>query len=43
MIPKIYACMRSLLVVDEARVIDGRQPHALMEVLEGKNLGTVIK
>ena len=43
MIPKIYACIRSLLVVDEARVIDGRQPHALMEVLEGKNLGTVIK
>jgi acetylglutamate kinase len=43
MIPKMYACVRSLLVVDEARVIDGRQPHALMDVIEGKGIGTVIK
>ncbi|MFC1998321.1 acetylglutamate kinase [Chloroflexota bacterium] len=43
MIPKIYACLRSLMSVDEARVIDGRQPHALMDVLDGKNIGTVIK
>jgi acetylglutamate kinase len=43
MIPKMYACVRSLLAVDEARVIDGRQPHALMDVIGGKNLGTVIK
>lgn len=43
MIPKMYACVRSLLVVDEARVIDGRQPHALMDVIGGKKMGTVIK
>jgi acetylglutamate kinase len=43
MIPKMYACVRSLLAVDEARVIDGRQEHALMDVVQGKNMGTVIK
>ena len=43
MIPKIHACLRSLMSVDEARVIDGRQPHALMEAINGKNIGTVIK
>ncbi|MFC1978954.1 acetylglutamate kinase [Chloroflexota bacterium] len=43
MVPKIYACLRSLLSVDVARVVDGRQPHALMEVIEGKSIGTVIK
>ena len=43
MIPKIYACLRSLMSVDEARIVDGRLPHALMDVVEGKNIGTVIK
>jgi acetylglutamate kinase len=43
MIPKIYACLRSLIVVDTAKIIDGRQSHALMEVIEGKSIGTVIK
>jgi acetylglutamate kinase len=43
MIPKIYACLRSLIVVDTAKIIDGRQSHALMEVVEGKNSGTIIK
>ena len=43
MIPKMYACVRSLLTVDKAMVIDGRQEHALMQALEGKKTGTVIK
>jgi acetylglutamate kinase len=43
MIPKIYACLRSLLSVDTARIVDGRQPHALIEVIDGKNMGTVIR
>jgi len=43
MIPKIYACLRSLIVVDTAKIIDGRQSHALMEVVEGKISGTIIK
>ena len=43
MIPKIYACLRSLLSVDAARIVDGRRPHALMEVVEGKSIGTVIR
>lgn len=43
MIPKMYACVRSLSTVDEARVIDGRRHHALLDVVSGKNIGTVIK
>jgi acetylglutamate kinase len=43
MIPKIYACLRSLLSVDEARIVNGRQSHALMGIVNGKDIGTVIK
>ncbi|MBT3363908.1 MAG: acetylglutamate kinase [Chloroflexi bacterium] len=43
MIPKMFACLRALLFVDTARIIDGRQSHALMDVLNGKEMGTVIK
>jgi acetylglutamate kinase len=42
MIPKIRACLRALTVAKTARIIDGRQPHALLRELEGEDNGTVI-
>jgi acetylglutamate kinase len=42
MIPKINACLRALTSTPIARIIDGRQPHALMKELEGKAVGTTI-
>ncbi|MFC1893198.1 acetylglutamate kinase [Chloroflexota bacterium] len=43
MIPKIRACLRALSVATTAEIIDGRQPHALLKVLEGHIGGTTIK
>jgi acetylglutamate kinase len=42
MIPKIRACLRALTVARTARIIDGRQSHALLWELEGESSGTVI-
>ena len=42
MIPKIKACLRALSSILSARIIDGRQPHALIKELEGQGGGTTI-
>lgn len=42
MIPKINACLRALTSTSIARIIDGRQPHALIEEIEGQGGGTAI-
>lgn len=42
MIPKINACLRALNSNTIARIIDGRQPHALIKELEGQGGGTTI-
>ncbi|MFC1982433.1 acetylglutamate kinase [Chloroflexota bacterium] len=42
MIPKIRACLRALDGAAETRIIDGRQPHALLEEIEGQGSGTMI-
>ena len=42
MIPKIRACLRALTVAQTARIIDGRQPHALLREFEGESSGTII-
>ncbi len=42
MIPKIKACLRALTATPTARIIDGRQPHALREEIEGRGGGTTI-
>ena len=43
MIPKIKACLRALSGTSTTRIIDGRQPHALLNEIEGKGGGTTIK
>jgi acetylglutamate kinase len=42
MIPKISACLRALTSAPETRIIDGRQPHALVKELAGRSTGTTI-
>jgi acetylglutamate kinase len=42
MIPKINACLRALTAVSAARIIDGRQPHALVKEMKGQEGGTTI-
>ncbi len=42
MIPKIKACLRALSNTSTTCIIDGRQPHALLGEIEGKNTGTTI-
>ena len=42
MIPKIKACLRALSGTRVTRIIDGRQPHALLNEIEGKGGGTTI-
>jgi acetylglutamate kinase len=42
MIPKINACLRALSRTAITRIIDGRQPHALIRELEDKAGGTTI-
>lgn len=42
MIPKLNACLTALNAGAIARIIDGRQPHALMNEFEGKGSGTTI-
>ncbi|GAI23342.1 unnamed protein product [marine sediment metagenome] len=42
MIPKIKACLGALATTATTRIIDGRQPHALLREMEGKGGGTTI-
>ena len=42
MIPKIEACLRALATTATTRIIDGREPHALLREIEGKGGGTTI-
>ncbi len=42
MIPKIKACVRALSHTPIARIIDGRQPHALLKEIGGEGGGTTI-
>jgi len=44
MIPKVKACLKALSGASSACIIiDGRQPHALLNEIEGKSGGTTIK
>lgn len=43
MIPKIEACITALSGASVARIIDGRQPHALLKELQGGGGGTTIQ
>ena len=43
MIPKINACLKALTVKASARIIDGRQSHALLNGLKESKNGTTIK
>ncbi len=42
MIPKIKACLKALETVPLARIIDGREPHALLKEVKGQDGGTTI-
>ena len=42
MIPKLQACLRGLEGGAVANIIDGRQPGALMDCLQGRSTGTTI-
>ena len=42
MIPKIKACLKALETVPVARIIDGRQSHALLKEMRGQDGGTTI-
>ena len=43
MIPKVRACLRALERAGEARIIDGREPRALLTEMAGRASGTTIK
>jgi acetylglutamate kinase len=43
MIPKIKACLKAISGKAVTCIIDGRQPHALLQDIEGKISGTVIQ
>jgi len=43
MIPKISACLRALPHASMARIIDGRESHALLKEIEGTSVGTTIR
>ncbi|MEK7681445.1 MAG: acetylglutamate kinase, partial [Chloroflexota bacterium] len=42
MIPKVEACLRSLVCAEESLIIDGRPSHALLMAVEGRGEGTRI-
>ena len=42
MIPKLSACLRALARSPVANIIDGRQPDALLECVQGNSTGTTI-
>lgn len=43
MIPKIRGCLKALARARTTRIIDGRQPHALLREVEGGGEGTTIE
>ena len=43
MIPKIKACLKALPNTSTTRIIDGRQPHALLREFERESTGTTIR
>jgi acetylglutamate kinase len=43
MIPKIRACLTALATTPTTCIMDGRKPHALLEEIENKGGGTVIR
>ncbi len=43
MIPKIEACLKIVAKNSLAFIIDGRKPHALLNIVEGKINGTIIR
>ncbi|MDP6633121.1 MAG: acetylglutamate kinase, partial [Dehalococcoidales bacterium] len=43
MIPKIKACLTALSSSPSPCIIDGRQPHALLNEIEGRGEGTIIR
>ena len=43
MIPKIKGWLRALSKAALARIIDGRQPHALLNEIEGHGDGTTVE
>lgn len=43
MIPKVQACLRALAAAESACIVDGRQPHALVQAIEGRYPGTIIR
>ncbi len=40
MIPKIEACVNSLLEVKSASIVDGRVAHSFIDYIDGNNIGT---
>jgi len=42
MIPKVEACLRALSTVPITQIVDGREPHALLQAMAGKGDGTTI-
>jgi len=42
MIPKINACLKALSTNSKTCIIDGREPHALLNWVKGKGAGTLI-
>ena len=42
MVPKIKACLRALSSTPTTCIIDGRQSHALLKMIDGKGTGTEI-
>ena len=43
MVPKIRGCLKALSRIRAARIMDGRQPHALLREVEGRGEGTTIE
>ncbi|MFH1381308.1 MAG: acetylglutamate kinase [Chloroflexota bacterium] len=43
MIPKVKACLKALSGQAQTCIIDGRQPHALLQQLKGEGCGTTIR
>lgn len=43
MIPKVEACLTALSSAPNAQIIDGRVPHALLECVSGKAMGTLVE
>ena len=43
MIPKLQACLRAASAGSSTCIVDGREPHALMNAIESKGGGTIIE